>query len=219
MKILKSIFITILLLANFSLICKAQTSLGIGIISINFDDKPIIYFYQNPNDKKVNKIVEFFNDQSINSLNIKNLGTQKKWLKPETLWLDYSSFNFRCKSKTKNWYQVIVNNESGQTLWIKREKFTKFLTWAVYLKSKFVVERLPNHKQAIRKLPSKDSAKIKYVGEDCFQIRSMKGEWIEVFTSDFCRSGYADNNKTIVKSGWLRWKNGNTLLINYANQG
>ncbi|MEO8073501.1 MAG: hypothetical protein ABI686_09655 [Acidobacteriota bacterium] len=163
----------------------------------------------------MNKVVEFFNDQSINSLNIKNLGSQKKWLKPEALWLDYSTFSFRCKSKTENWFQVIVNNESGQTLWIKREKFTKFSSWAVYLKSKFVVERLPNHKQAIRMLPLNSSPQIKYVGEDCFQIRSMKGEWIEVFTSDFCRSGYADNNKTIVKSGWLKWKNANTLLINY----
>ena len=215
MKILKTIVATILLSVSFSLICKAETNLGNGIVSINFDNKPIVRFYKSPNDKKAVRTIEFFDDNSVKSLNIKNLETQKQWLKPELLSLEYPAFNFRCKSKANGWYEVIVNNRTGKTFWIKKQRFTKFLTWEAFLKSEFVVYRMSRYKQAIRKLPSNVSTKIKYVGEDCFEVKSMKGEWIEIFTSDFCKSGYGENKKTILKSGWIKWKNGNTLLIDY----
>lgn len=216
MKILKIIIAAILLSISFSLICNAQTKIGIGLVSINFDNKPIIHFYKNLNDKKAIRTIEFFDDNSINSINIKNLETQKKWLKPEALWFYFPTFSFRCKSKTNGWYEVIVNNESGQTLWMRNEKFTELLTWEMFLKSKFVIERLPKYKQAIRKLPSNGSKKIKYVGTDCFEVKSMKGDWIKIFTSDFCKSGYGENEGTILQSGWIKWKSGNTLLIKYS---
>ncbi len=207
--------ITLLFLIGFAVVCNAQTGLGIGLVSINFDDNTVIHFYAKPDGKQKVKTIQFFTDKSINGWNIKNLEAQKQWLKPETLWLDYSSFNFRCESKNNGWYEVIVNNQTGKTFWIKKERFTEFLTWEKFLKSKFVVERLPKYKQAIRQLPSNDSAKIKYVGKDCFQVKSMKGEWIEIFTSDFCKSGYGDSKTTEIQSGWIKWKNGNTLLIDY----
>lgn len=215
MKILKTIITTIILLFSFSLICNAQTEIGIGIVSIDSDSKPIVRFYKNPNDKKAVRTVEFFDDKSINSFNIKNLETQKVWLRPEAFRSEYPAFSFRCKSKTRNWYEVIVNNKNGKSLWIKKERFTKLLSWETYLKNTYVIERLAKYKQPIRKFPATDSTKIRYAGQDCFQVKSMKGEWLEIYTSDFCRSGYGEPEKTTIKSGWIKWKNGNTLLIDY----
>lgn len=211
---LRIILVTILFLTNFALICNAQTDLGIGIVSINFNDKTIIHFYEKPTDRQPTKTIEFFNDKSINSWNIKNLETERKWLKPEVLWLDYSSFNFRCKSKSNIWFEVIVNNENGNTLWIKKNSLTKFSGWESYLKSMFGVKRNFKYKQVIRKSPSNNSTEIKYVGRDCFQVMSMKNEWIEIFTPDYCEDGYTDS-KTKIHSGWIKWKKGNTLLIDY----
>ncbi len=111
--------ITVLFLIGFAVVCNAQTDLGIGLVSINFDDKAVIDFYAKPDDKQKAKTIQSFYDKSINNWNIKNLEAQKQWLKPETLWLDYSTFNFRCKSKSKDWYEVIVNNQTGKTFWIK----------------------------------------------------------------------------------------------------
>jgi len=190
----------------------AQSSLGVGLVSIDFNDKTVLSFYTDTTDKKPTKTVEFFNDKSIDSWNIRNLNTQKQWLNPEVLWLDYNSFVFRCKMQTNGWYAVIVNNQTNKVYWLKKSKWTTFLSWEKFLKEMFSVERLS--KQKIRNLPNEDSKEIKHTGEDCFQVRSMKGEWIEIFTTDLC-DDEDTKSKTKIKSGWIKWRDGNKLLINY----
>ena len=142
--------------------CFSQTDLGIGIVSINFDDKTILHFYNDTSEKQAAKTIKFFNDSSINSWNIRNLDKQKEWLKPQVLWLDYSTFDFRCKTQTDKYFQVIVNNENGQMLWLRKSKLTRFVTWETYLKEMFGVGRLSDQKQKIRKLPNDSSEEIKY---------------------------------------------------------
>jgi hypothetical protein len=93
-----------------------QVTLGTGVAKIEFDAETIVDFYTKPTDKVYSKRIEFFDDKGINSWNIKDLEKEKVWLKPELLWLDYSQFNFRCKSKTNDWLEVIVNNEDGTSL-------------------------------------------------------------------------------------------------------
>jgi hypothetical protein len=189
-----------------------QVTLGTGVVKIEFDDKTIINFYTKPTDKVHSKRIEFFHDKEINSWNIKNLKTEQTWLKPEVLWLDYSQFNFRCKSTNDEWLELIVNNDNGQTYWIKKNKATIFLTWEDYLKEMFAVDRLADHKQMIRKLPSDTADEIKHNGRDCFQVKSLKGDWIEIFTTDHCDEG---KNKSEIKGGWIKWRRGDELLIKY----
>jgi hypothetical protein len=205
------VWTTILLLTILTQ-CYGQVTLGTGIVKIEFNDKTVLDFYSKPTDKVHSKRIEFFDDKEINSWNIKNLKTEQTWLKPEVLWLDYSQFSFRCKSTNDEWLELIVNNNSGQTYWIKKNKTTIFLTWEEYLKQMFAVNRLADHKQKIRKQPSDTADEIKYEGRDCFQVISLKGDWIEIFTTDYCDQG---QNKKEIKSGWIKWRRGNELLINY----
>jgi len=189
-----------------------QVTLGTGIVKIEFDDKTVIDFYKRPTDKSHDKRIEFFDDKEINSWNIKNLETERTWLKPEVLWLDYSQFNFRCKATTADWLELIVSNENGMTLWVRRTKATKYLTWEEYLKDMFGVDRLESYKQKIRKLPSDTADEIKYEGRDCFEVKSLKGDWIEINSTDHCDEGIS---KTKIDSGWIRWRDGEKLLIVY----
>lgn len=76
----------------------------------------------------------------------------------------------------------------------------------------FGVGRLADHKQIIRKQPSDTADEIKYEGRDCFQVKSLKGDWIEIFTTDHCDEG---QNRIEIKSGWIKWRRGEELLIDY----
>ena len=192
----------------------AQKDLGLGLVSINFDDKTTLHFYSTPTDKEPKRIIQFFNDKTINSWNIRDLNKHKSWLKPEVLWLDYSSLVFRCLTVKDNWLKVMVNNQTGETLWLKKSNLTTFKDWENYLKEMFGVARLPNQQQKIRSLPTDNSKEIIYQGQDCFQVKSMKGDWIEIFTADYCDESYTDS-KTKIKSGWIKWKQINKLLIDY----
>ena len=190
-----------------------QVTLGIGIVKIEFDERTVVDFYKKPTDKVYFKRIEFFDDKAINSWNIKNLEKEKTWLKPEVLWLDYSEFNFRCKSINGDWLELIVNNDDGQTYWIKKKMTTKFLTWEQYLKDMFAVSRLDNKNQKIRNSPADNAQEVNYNGTDCFQVKTLKGDWIEIFTGDHCDEY---GSKTQIKSGWIKWRDGDKLLIEYS---
>jgi hypothetical protein len=199
---------------NSNILDSAETEFGLGLVSINFDDKTTLHFYSTPNDKEPKRTIQFFNDQTINSWNIRDLDKNKEWLKPEILWLDYSQFVFRCLTNKENWLKIIVNNETGETLWLKKSNLTTFSDWENYLKEMFGVARLTDKKQKIRSLPTENSDEIIYQGQDCFQVKSMKGDWIEIFTADYCDESYTDG-KTKIKSGWIKWRQRNKLLIEY----
>jgi hypothetical protein len=186
-----------------------QVTLGTGIVKIEFDGQTIVDFYSKPTDKTYLKRIEFFDDKSINGWNIKDLENEKTWLKPELLWLDYSQFNFRCKSTTTDWLELIVNNEDGTTLWIKRTKAAKYLTWEEYLKGMFGIDRRADYKQKIRKQPNDTAKEIEYEGRDCFEVKSLKGDWIEINSTDHC------DGSIKIDSGWIKWKQGDKLLIKY----
>lgn len=204
--------VSLIILALMFLTQDGQVTLGTGIVKIAFNEKTVIDFYEKPTDKDYFKRIEFFDDKETNSWSIKNLEAERAWLKPEMIWLDYSQFNFRCKSTTTDWLQLVVNNESGLTLWIKRTKTTSYLTWEDYLKNASLVERLNESKQKIRRIPDNSGEEIRYEGQDCFQVKSLKGDWIEIFTPDHCDEVDPKNK---VKSGWIKWRDRNKLIIDY----
>jgi hypothetical protein len=161
---MRLLIINILLL--FSTQSWSQTDLGIGLVSIDFDEQTVLEFYSDTLATEPKKVIEFFDDRTINSWNIKNLEKQKEWLKPELLWLDYSAFTFRSLTRSDKWFEVIVNNETGGTYWLKNTELTEFKDWEEYLKNMFGVERLSNYPQKIRTEPNENSKEVEYQGTD-----------------------------------------------------
>jgi hypothetical protein len=206
------LFFSIFLFLIFSTDLLARTEIGIGLVEINFDDKTVLEFYEKPVSSKPAKRIEFFNDEAVNGWNIRNLERQRSWLKPESLWLDYHSFVFRAIARRKNWYRVTVNNETGKSYWLRKQKVARFKTWEQFLTGMFGVKRATAQK--IRRAPSPNSPEIKYLGKDCFQVKGLRGEWLEIFSAGYCDEDYT-NGKTPLKSGWIKWRNGNKLLIDY----
>ncbi|WP_405207191.1 hypothetical protein [Aquimarina sp. LLG6339-5] len=194
-----------LFLAFISLTLFGQSEVGIGIVSINFDDKTKVEFYESSDLDNVLKTVEFFNDESIKSWNIKNIQSHKDWLKPESMWLDYGQFRFRCKTKKLDSFEIYVSE--SQTMWIKNQKFCEFNSWEDYLKNMFSIERIDQNTQKIYSRPFTKSEVLESKS-DCFKLKQMRDEWIEIETASHCES-----KKKI--SGWIKWREGNKILINY----
>jgi len=205
----------ILAIAFFSSVTPilAQNDLGVGLVSVNFNVETILHFYERPGAANTARTVRFFNDESISSLSIRDLESVQKWLKPESLWLDYYSFVFRCRSKRAGWFEVIVNNDSGQTYWVRESKFLEFQTWNQFLKGMFSIARSSSYPQKILRRPESRSLEIKYRGRDCFDVKSMRGDWVEIRAAAQCDD--AEGAGPLFRSGWIRWKRGNRLLVDY----
>lgn len=209
---MRLLIISILLLLTIQV--WSQTDLGIGLVTVDFDDKTVLEFYSDTIESRPEKIVEFFDDRTINSWNIKDLEKHKEWLQPEVLWLEYFAFTFRCLTKTDEWFEIMVNNETKSTYWIKKTDSIKFKNWEEYLKDMFGVERLSEFPQQIRTEPTDNSPEIQYQKKDCFVVTSMKGDWIEIATPDYCDENFTDSKQSI-KSGWIKWRQEDQLVINY----
>lgn len=183
-------------------------SLGIGLVTIDFDDKTVLNFYAAPDEKSEKKTLEFFDDPAISSWNIRGLDQHKTWLQPEILHLDYSQFILRCAEKQTGWLKVIVNNETGQTMWLKEDKLTIFDTWEAWLKSRNSIGRLPNQPQKIRKAAEENAEEIPFKGRDCFKVQAVQGDWVEITSSENC-----EGEK--LKSGWIKWRAEEKLLVDF----
>ncbi|MGB4848214.1 MAG: hypothetical protein WBP41_09875 [Saprospiraceae bacterium] len=192
-----------------------QVPLGIGLISMHYDDRTVFYFFKDTLKMDPNKIIEFFTDESIEAWNIVDLDQQREWLRPESLVPESFSFILRCLSETNDWFEIIVNDDTGLTMWLRKSDSSVFMTWETYLQGMYGVSRRSERIQKIRISPNEHSKEIKYTGQDCFQVNSMDGDWIEIFTAPYCDEDELENNPGI-ESGWIRWKEGNNLLIDYT---
>lgn len=194
----------------FAQAVEAQPSFGIGVIKVNFDDKTVIDLYDRPADSSPARTIRFFNDESKRSWSIVDLKSVQRWLVPESLWLDYTSFVFRCLAKHKGWLQVVANNRTGKTYWIKSSPKLAFETWEVFLKGMFSVARDHRFPQKLRRSPSDVSSEVRFRGRDCFDVTEMRGDWIRV-----TQAGHCEERDSSFRSGWLQWRRGRTLLIQY----
>lgn len=106
---MKAVLFTLLTCLIFPQIY-GQSEVGIGVVSINFDENTKVGFYESSELKVKLKTVEFFNDASINSVSIRDLESHKDWLNPESMWLDHYQFIFRCKTIQTDCFEVYVSD-------------------------------------------------------------------------------------------------------------
>jgi hypothetical protein len=158
--------------------------LGGGIVSVAFNENTRIDFYSDTLNSSPDKQIMFFLDESIKGYNIRQIETKKEWLKPQSLWLDYNFFFFRCIQQTDNFYKVIVNNQTGLAYWINKADFLSFQNWEQFLIGVLTVSR--NNDQDIKAKPDSDSKTIDFTAEDCFHVVKMEGDWIEITTNGTC---------------------------------
>lgn len=193
-----------------SLSVAAQADLGIGIAIIKLTGKTTLKLYTDPYDREPKQTLEFFSDENTESLDLKDFESHEKWLKPEGFTMEDNQLIFRCKSEERFWIEIIVNNETGESLWLKKSKAIDLNTWDGFLKEAFMISR-NDYLQEIRTQPNDEAKEIPFEGDECFQVKTVRGDWIQIFTAPHCD----DVGEGSLKSGWIKWKEGNKLLIDY----
>ena len=66
--------------------------------------------------------------------------------------------------------------------------------------------------------PNDHSSEIEYRGRDCFKVKSMNGDWIEIESQDRCDDDESKSN-ALKKPGWIKWKDGDKWIINLIHEG
>jgi hypothetical protein len=189
------------------------SNIGKGLLIINPQARLQINLYSFPTDTNPKQQLIFFDDPSINSINIQNLKEQSTWLKPYAINLDYDIFYLKYTHLKGNWVQVIVNDSTGETLWLMKDKHTKEVTWEDFWASQTYIYRLTSNNPIHVEPKTKSDTISPKRTITTFQVLKVNNNWIFVKEVNVDKEFYgwiADNE--LIK-GWIKWKDDQQLLI------
>ena len=189
--------------------------IGLGIASVSVESGVRLDLLAEPDATAPFLTVELVEDPSVQSIALASEAPE--WFRPETLWLDYSLFTFRVVGETEAALEVVVDAESGRTLWLRRQSGVVFKPWAQFLVEDVTgFSRVDPASNPLRESPDPSASVIPYSGSEyhgweCLAVAEVRGEWARVRLSDLCAFG-----DTEPVNGWVRWRDEDELLIGYG---
>ena len=211
-KIILIVFIVILSTQTF-----AQKIFGEGVINIRFNANTIVEFYDSIESDSPAKVMEFFDNTSTKSWDIKDLEMHRKWTNA-IIHLDYSIFEFQYTQIIDNRIEIVANTETGKKYWIKKTDNIEIKPWFEYLSGMFAIGLKKNYPQKFHLEPKKGSKEFKITKEyqRCYFVKSMKGEWIEISTHGDCEiDDVYESKRKKIPSVWIKWRENDKIIIDY----
>ncbi|MBK8498679.1 MAG: hypothetical protein IPL52_07645 [Flavobacteriales bacterium] len=129
------------------------------------------------------------------------------WFVPAHLKLDYDLLLVRAVTIAQNWIEVVVNEQDGRTAWLFRQDLELRL-WHEFILGVVAVEILDPSVNPIRLKPLEHAAVLADGADALLKPLAVQGDWLMVSTN-----GLADR---IVPTGWIRWRDGEKLLVDYS---
>ncbi len=127
---------------------------------------------------------------------------------PEKIKLDYDMLFMKVITVTRNFLEVEVNVSTHQTAWINKDG-ADYFPWPEFLLNMHSIEVIDAANNPLRVKPL-DYAGLYVTTESelLLQVVMVKGDWVKVQTN-------GDSGKT-PEYAWVKWKEGNQLLITYS---
>jgi hypothetical protein len=181
-----------------------------GVLKLNADSLygpgPELLIY-NPDGSVFGKIMQGKSPDFEPVMQLKN---KKKDIKIRAYYPDFYIIHFDCNGIITGKYEILVN---GNLKYITpQEGVTLYYDWDEYLPTCLIQT---NEHNPMRSKPSPTSEKI--IVDDYtltgFEILEVNHEWIKVICGDGCAPCLIDNENRDDIIGWIRWRNGNTLLL------
>lgn len=212
--VMRCLLIVIVLTLPIPGFAQLHLAAGTGVLNVDLARKPALAFYNDTTDQAAAKIIRIETD-STGELKLVSAIPVAEWLDAEQLFPAYDIFTLRVDTIAGKWMRIIVNNGNGQMMWLKSAPAMTFIPWSVYFaKHTSAVEVVEGVVLTIHATASDKSALIRRtMPGDCFKVSAVKGEWMRVDTAPDC-----NNNKSkLIRSGWIRWKRDNHILVTYSS--
>ena len=186
----------------------SHNELSMGLFAPNFYENKTLYFYEDINiDKPVN---EHFPYDSItfqfNKYEQIEIATAPPWLVPKHLKLDYGFLYFTVKSVSKDFIEIIGNEQKQQSTFVDRYA-GKMSYWPDFLLNINSVEFITEKEQKIYARPFMNASIISLSFEFMIPIK-IKNQWMYV--------SLVDNNYHEIDKGWIKWRMNDKILIRYS---
>lgn len=181
--------------------------------SRNTSDTTIFRFYKQPNDSNFVRVLSFYFDWSTIPRHEKIAQPDYRgWLSPMTFFDDTTSGHFRiyftCKSIKDGWFEIVVNETTRESLWIKDNKQIQFYKWQKLIRKNSVTIATNSTVYSKRDTSSEILSEN---GGDCFEVNKIIGNWMRVNSrkSELCN--YDD--KLPQDQMWIRFRTSGGIAV------
>lgn len=135
-----------------------------------------------------------------------NITSAPPWFTPAHLKLDHDLVLMKVITLSRAWMEVEVNGTDGTTRWVDRGE-VDFVTWPVFIYTVNTVEIIDPEMNPIRIKPMDHASVLADGARSLLVPIAVQGDWLMVSTN-----GLADR---IAPTGWIRWRDGERLLVRY----
>ncbi len=194
----------------------AQTEnmdLGIGMAIPQMLGEQPLYFYGSPNPGAHPSAMAPADSLTFRTgANSIELGYGPPWLDGEAIRLDYDMVYFRAITVSDYWVEVIVNSMDPlprtfpRTMWVNRDA-VELRLWPQFFLDIHSVEPIDFAANPLRSGPGEETADMGTNEGDIYHVIAVQGSWMLVASADFRESG--------TPRGWIRWNDGERLLVRF----
>ncbi len=193
---------------NMSSIQTSTGQMGLGCFQPHSFDQPVLYVYGPPQRGK--SILELPPQDSIvfgkTEYGSTDILSAPPWLVPFHMKLDYDIFYLKIIGLTRDMAECEVNSFTGETRYFDR-RAGEVMYWADFLLGVHSVEWPDDQPGIVRIKPLAHASQVN-VDYDFMHPIMIRGEWMQV--------DLWDDNFEVVGKGWIRWTDGERLLVNYS---
>ncbi|MDQ1557115.1 MAG: hypothetical protein QOD32_175 [Pyrinomonadaceae bacterium] len=175
----------------------------LGLAVVKVDVTTVVPLFAKPDSSgQPVQVIRFYHDPATNSLSYRVEGKETdSRIRPKHSKVDYDIFELSVLNRRGEWLEVVVNEDTGRTLWLQENQTVKFKDWLTVMRGSFAVESKEPKVNLLRASPADDAKEVKLTGRGCFKVEQMRGNWIEVVQQDHCEKFEGKPAK-----GWLKWR-------------
>lgn len=131
----------------------------------------------------------------------------------DTTFHGYFYYNFKCLQKKGDYYQIMINEKTKETAWLKNSKYTEFISFQKDItKTSFFMTFRLDKSNAIkvykRKNPNSSSEYVKPINLSCYKIVKRRGDWVKIKITK-----HTSCTNPFSPSGWVKLFDQGKLLI------
>lgn len=204
----------LLCLLSFAACSSSEEGLGIGLVHFENDFTTVLDFYDEPDDSGVPAF-------SVNLIyDSARIAIKSSLGKHDTLEFNpfYASSGrgmliLQVMERKESWLRIISDDIKGVEHWIELSDM-KVERWTDFLLSLYRVRPYNSSGNPLRKSPDKRASSVGVSpSATCLSVVGVQGDWIKVVNKpDRCPDEYVIESTF---EGFLRWKKGDEILINF----
>ena len=178
---------------------------GLGFVRVPFPGEGLQLFFYGDADYASGPVDSLIYETVDNRLLLRYA---PPYLLPYYLKEDYESLYFRLSGIHRNRAQIVLNDDTGRGGWVEREK-VEVLFWPDFLATVFAVYPLDPTQNPVRQRPLSAADPESGIGPDELLLAQwVEGDWIYV-------KGFTEGDAEAGFGGWLRWREGDRLLVGW----